>query len=379
MTLEEKYQLSCYQEIARLQEEKEIYLVKHIETGELYIKKVVEIYSRSVYQRLTECKIENIPQIILLLEDNDKLIVIEEYIHGDSLDKILKEKGLMREEQVVQIINAVCDILACIHEIPVPIVHRDIKPSNIMLSKDGIVKLVDFNAAKEYEIGKNEDTRLIGTQEFAAPEQYGFGQSSPKTDIYALGVTMNYLLTGDYPKNRLWDGKLKAIIEKCIRMNPEERFENVGQLKRALSHHARDNKKYNPQKENEKKKSIFIRNLYSYKPWLPVGFRSGVLWKMILSLYGYAFIADLSFTLEVTKTSGAEATGIYLWSNRIFLLLMMLGVVMFCGNYCGVRNHLPLMNKNRVLHYLMMVVYCMIYLLLMIILLAVVVTILENI
>lgn len=381
MTLEEKYQLSCYQEITRLQDEKEIYLVKHIETGELYIKKVVEIYSRSVYQSLMEYNINNIPRIFLLLEDNDKLIVIEEYIHGDSLDKILKEKGLMREEQVVEMIAAVCDILADIHGKPVPIVHRDVKPSNIMISKDGIIKLVDFNAAKEYETGKNEDTRLIGTQDFAAPEQYGFGQSSPKTDIYALGVTINYLLTGDYPKNQLWDGKLKSVIEKCTKMNPEERYENISQLKQALFHYSnygRDKRNDLP-KEKEKKKSIFIRNLYSYKSWLPVGFRSGVLWKMILSIYGYVMIADLSLTLTVTKTSGVEATGIYLWLNRIFLLLMMLGVVMFCGNYCGIRNYLPLMNKNKVLHYLMMVVYCMIFLLLMIILLAIFVTILEGI
>lgn len=373
MTLEEKYQLSCYQEIARLQEEKEIYLVKHIETGELFVKKVVEIYSRSIYERLMESRIKNIPQIHLLLEDGEKLIVIEEYIHGDSLDKLLKKNGFMSEEQVVEIAMGVCDILKSLHNHQVPIIHRDIKPSNIMLSKDGVVKLVDFNAAKEYETEKSEDTRLMGTQDFAAPEQYGFGQSSPKTDIYALGVTMNYLLTGDYPKNKLWDGKLKKVIQKCTMINPKERYQDIRQLKAALPG------KRNRENENCQKKSILVRNLYPYHYLLPVGFRSGVLWKMILSLYGYAFIADLSFTLEVTKTSGTEATGIYLWLNRVFLLLMMLGVVMFCGNYCGVRNHLPLMNKNKVLHYCMMVVYSMIYLLLMLILLAVAVTVMENI
>lgn len=373
MTLEEKYQLSCYQEIARLQEEKEIYLVKHIETGELFVKKVVEIYSRSIYERLMESRIKNIPQINLLLEDGEKLIVIEEYIHGDSLDKLLKKHGFMSEEQVVEIAMGVCDILKSLHNHQVPIIHRDIKPSNIMLSKDGVVKLVDFNAAKEYETEKSEDTRLMGTQDFAAPEQYGFGQSSPKTDIYALGVTMNYLLTGDYPKNKLWDGKLKKVIQKCTMINPKERYQNIRQLKAALPG------KRNRENENCQKKSILVRNLYPYHYLLPVGFRSGVLWKMILALFGYVLIADLSLTLNVQDSTGAAATGIYLWLNRIFLLFMLMGVVFFSGNYCGIRNNLPLMGGNKVLHYFMMIVYISIFLFLMVVLLALFIMMLEGI
>ena len=72
-----------------------------------------------------------------------------------------------------------------------------------MISNDGIVKLIDFNAAKEFDQSQIEDTRLMGTRKFAAPEQYGFGQSDPRTDLYALGVTMYYLLTKDYPDSGL--------------------------------------------------------------------------------------------------------------------------------------------------------------------------------
>lgn len=363
MTLEEKYQVSCYQEIARLQEEKEIYLVRHMETGEFFVKKVVEIYSRSIYERIMELKVKHIPQIFLLVEDNGKLIVIEEYIHGDSLDRLLKTNGLMPENQVVQIALAVCDILQCLHYHQIPIIHRDIKPSNIMLSKDGVVKLIDFNAAKEVDAEKSEDTRLMGTIDFAAPEQYGFGQSSPRTDIYALGVTMNYMLTGDYPKNKLWNGKLKKVIQKCTMMNSEERYQDVRQLKKALQGKERcDNR-------NKQKQSIFIRNLYSYNAWLPVGFRSGVLWKMILALFGYLLMADLGLTLSVNDSTGESATGIYLWLNRIFVLLMFLGVVLISGNYRGIRNNLPLMNGNKILHYVMMIVYIFIFLFLMLVLL----------
>ena len=88
-----------------------------------------------------------------------------------------------------------------------------------MISNDGIVKLIDFNAAKEFDQSQIEDTRLMGTRKFAAPEQYGFGQSDPRTDLYALGVTMYYLLTKDYPDSGLYHGPLEPVIRKCIALD----------------------------------------------------------------------------------------------------------------------------------------------------------------
>ena len=93
-----------------------------------------------------------------------------------------------------------------------------------MISNDGIVKLIDFNAAKEFDQSQIEDTRLMGTRKFAAPEQYGFGQSDPRTDLYALGVTMYYLLTKDYPDSGLYHGPLEPVIRKCIAFVRSERY-----------------------------------------------------------------------------------------------------------------------------------------------------------
>ncbi len=336
------------------------------------------MYNLPVYRLLMDGNFPNIPHIQLLIEENDGLIVIEEYIHGDTLASLIQKNGLMKEEQVLAIGISVCEILSRLHHNFVTLIHRDIKPSNIMISKDGVVKLIDFNAAKAVETEKAEDTRLIGTQEFAAPEQYGFGQSSSKTDIYALGVTMNYLLTGDYPKNKLWEGKLRPVIENCIPINPDDRYESIDAVERALLKvKARMEKKNGDggrDREHQKRPSVFVRPLYDYREWLPIGFRSGILWKMLVALYGYILIFGICLTVVVTQSGDIPATGIYLWTNRIFLVLMILGVIYLFGNYCGIRDHLPLMNKNRLLRYIMLVVYSGIYVFLMFFLLAVVVS-----
>lgn len=359
MTLEERYALSCYETLMQLQDGKEIYLVRNVDTQELYVKKILDIYNQFIYERLMELNIPNIPKVILLVEDNGKLIVIEEYIHGDSLEKLLSKNGLMTEEQVIKIMQDLCGILECFHTCIPPIIHRDIKPSNIIISKDGVVKLIDFNAAKEYRNDKYEDTRLIGTQEFAAPEQYGFGQSTPQTDIYAMGITMNYLLTGKYPKEELWNGSLKKVIEKCIAINPKERYSDIIKLKKNLNIDVKENKK-----------SIFTRNLYPRKNLLPVGFRTGVLWKMILAVYGYLLIVGVFLNSTFQNPDGTDETGFMLWSSKITVLLMMFGVVFIMGNYGGISYQFPFMKKSKVLNCFMKIIYSLAYLLLLLVLMA---------
>lgn len=365
MTLEEKYELSCYQELTKLHETKEIYLVQNTDTREIYAKKVVDVYNKPVYQALMELKLPNVPKIIALFEADNQLIVIEEYIHGVSLEKWLREHGTMQEEEAARIMKEVCDILRSLHKHQPPIIHRDLKPSNIMLSQDKVVKLIDFNAAKEYADGKNEDTRLIGTQDFAAPEQYGFGQSSPQTDIYALGVTMNYLLTGDYPKNQLWKGRLKPVIQKCIHINPQERYTNVMQLKTAIETVMRT-----------RSKNILVRSLYPYQKYAPVGFRSGALWKMFLAIFGYLLILATIVTTKV-ESGGQPVTGILLWLNWLGYAVAMLGVIFLIGNYGGIRYALPFMKGNKALHWILTFIYCILYVFVVFFILALVMTVLE--
>lgn len=118
-----------------------------------------------------------------------------------------------------------CDGLGKLHEHH--IIHRDIKPSNMILQGDRI-RLIDFDAARIFKPGQENDTKILGTRGYAPPEQFGSGQTDPRSDIYALGITMKILLGGQC-------GGLKKILDRCTELDPKNRFQNVDELKSALT------------------------------------------------------------------------------------------------------------------------------------------------
>ena len=113
-----------------------------------------------------------------------------------------------------------------IHNLPSPLVHRDIKPANVIVTDSGEVYLLDMNVARWEVPGKSGDTNFFGTWNYAAPEQlwYGLKASSAKSDIYALGVLLNVMLTGAIPKERHADEPVWPVIEKCISLEADARY-----------------------------------------------------------------------------------------------------------------------------------------------------------
>ncbi|MGN0390220.1 MAG: serine/threonine protein kinase [Wujia sp.] len=373
MTIEERYALSCYEELTKLDDVKDVWLVRHNETGTLYVKKRMQLYNRAIYQRLSECHIPNVPKVVLCVEDEAGLIVVEEYIHGMTLEQQLEQDGVLSETKVAEIMIKLCDTLQLLHGSTPPVIHRDIKPSNIMISSEGTVKLIDFNAAKEFTPGQSEDTRLMGTRKFAAPEQYGFGQSDQRTDIYALGVTMYYLLTKHFPESNLYHGYLFPVIEKCMNIDKERRYPDVLTLKSAISDASMGTTGQSSREaSSEMKVTSFMRPLYGYKEWFPVGFRSGVLWKMLLAIAGYLFTVWLSCTAIVKNADGIALTGYPLAVNRVAIFLILLGTIFFLGNYCDIRYRLPFMKRNKILHWILSAVYLILYYALIIVLLIII-------
>ena len=143
----------------------------------------------------------------------------------------------LTEKETARIIIAVCNALEDLHREEPPVVHNDINPSNIMLREDGSVKLFDFDISRLYKKGAGQNTTLFGTEEYAAPEHYGYGQSEPRTDIYCLGATMHKMLTGAIlsAEHRItYRGKLKPILEKCLQFDPEKRYASVQALRKDL-------------------------------------------------------------------------------------------------------------------------------------------------
>lgn len=163
--------------------------------------------------------------------------IIEEYIEGSTLKELLLQNGCFSEKETVRIMCEICDGLEVLHRRKPPIVHNDINPSNIIIRNDNSVKIFDFDISRTYKEGVSKNTRLFGTEEYAAPEHYGYKQSEPRTDIYSLGVTMHEMLTGEQLDSQhkiTYKGRLKKIIKKCTEVDSKNRYSSVTELKKAL-------------------------------------------------------------------------------------------------------------------------------------------------
>lgn len=223
-----------YQEITPIGKYKNIWLVLDRDTGKVYVRKCLETFNQEVYERVARLHNVHIPGIAAWKLEDGRFWLIEEYVNGETLEEWINRGGTFTREEAVRIVRQVCEALACLHSQEPPVIHRDVKLSNIMISHDGVVKLIDYNAARLYEKGLKQDTRLIGTEAYAAPEQFGFAQTDARTDIYALGVVFNYLLTGVHVKDQIAEGDCGAVIRKCTQMDPKQRYQSVWELDQAL-------------------------------------------------------------------------------------------------------------------------------------------------
>ncbi len=205
-------------------------LLSHKQLGKTLVLRIFGdvIY---VYEYLKTLKHENLPLVHDTVFLEDAYIVFEEYIDGLSVAQIL-ENGLYTYKGAKRLVGDVCDALCVIHR--AGFVHRDIKPENIMVSKDGCVKLIDFNASRKVLCDADNDTVALGTLGYASPEQMGIAQSDAKTDIYAIGVLLNVMLTGEHPSKKLVKGKAGRIVLKCTQIDPNSRYKTVKELKSAL-------------------------------------------------------------------------------------------------------------------------------------------------
>lgn len=218
-------EIMAYDEIETIGGHDNIILVKNEEDGKLYVKKYLSIYDVEVFRFLMNHPVAYMPRIYGVYEGDNRLVVIEEYIEGKTLSEIIDE-SVLGQEKAISFATQICKILKVLHNLEKPIVHRDIKPSNIIISGDEKAYLIDVNVAKWYKEESIEDTKLMGTIYYAAPEQfgYGFSASSAKSDIYAVGMLLNVMITGKFPKEEKAPGEVWSIIEKCISHDPDMRY-----------------------------------------------------------------------------------------------------------------------------------------------------------
>lgn len=127
----------------------------------------------------------SLPDIVDVIDEDDRFLIVMDYIEGNSLKTALQEYGAQSQKNVIKWAKQLCDVLGYLHSQNPPIIYRDMKPANIMLKPDGNVVLIDFGTAREYKENNIEDTTCLGTMGYAAPEQFGgMGQTDARTDIY---------------------------------------------------------------------------------------------------------------------------------------------------------------------------------------------------
>lgn len=209
-----------------------------------------------------------LPRIVDLIDYGTTILVVMDYIEGESLDKILERHGPQPQDVVIEWAMQICDALNYLHSQNPPIIYRDMKPANVMLKPEGNLKVIDFGIAREYKEKNLSDTTNLGTRGYAPPEQHGSRQTDIRADIFALGMTMHHLLTGVDPRPdnyvyvpiRQWNpelsGGLERIIDKCTALDPDNRYSNCSELMYALEHYEEEEGAY--KKKQKRKLGTFL-------------------------------------------------------------------------------------------------------------------------
>jgi len=318
---------------------KRIYYVQSSIDSRIYVKKILSQYSRPVYDELLKRPVEGIPRIYALDEDaaGGELTVIEEYIPGQTLNML--EMPLSENETAAAALG-LCRTIARLHSLNPPVIHRDIKPSNI-ISFGGRWYLTDMNIARTFRSGRSEDTELMGTNGFAAPEQYGFGQSDIRTDIYGFGATLKKLLSDPRTGALVCSAPMKKIIARCTMIDPEQRYQDTRQLIEAMQdlpclRHSAGNTPLN---------QADGKPLAGRRRYLPPGFRSGKILYMIPAAAGYVFLAVCCFWAGSSQSFSA--------GSRIIIRVMMYAAAVLCvlidGDYLGITRRLPFLHTEDTL------------------------------
>lgn len=192
---------------------------------------------------------KNIPKIVDFFEENGRACLVMEFVWGESLEKRLTATNApLLETDVLKWAIQLCEALDYLHSRTPPIIFRDIKPSNVMVTNTGLVKLIDFGIARTYKVGKKRDTVAMGSENYAAPEQWGKGQTDARSDLYGLGATMYHLLANMAPTPAFlpseplplanYNGALSketvALIEKAMDRQRENRFSSAAEMRAAL-------------------------------------------------------------------------------------------------------------------------------------------------
>lgn len=221
--------------------------IKAISLHGLRAQEIIEAtdaFHREV-QILTELNHPNLPHIHDHFSDTESWYIVMDFIQGVTLEQHLEQPTLPMGE-IFDIALVLCDVLAYLHSRQPAVIFRDLKPANVILTDSGRIYLIDFGIARRFRAGQLKDTLPFGSPGYAAPEQYGRAQSSPRSDIYSLGVMLHQLLTGDDPsqtpfhfaairtRNSEVSEELEKLILSMVETNASGRPETIEAVRSVL-------------------------------------------------------------------------------------------------------------------------------------------------
>lgn len=200
-----------------------------------------------IMKKMADRKLSGIPKAYRIFEENGEVYLVREYIEGMSLAQMVLQKGGISEAEICRISRKICQTAEQFQNPDEPMIHRDIKPENIVVTPGGEVVFIDFGTMRSYKKDGSRDTFVVGTRGTAAPEQYGYTQTDQRTDVYAIGQTMLYMVSESYEMNQLSEcavsRRMKKIIEKACSFEPDKRYGDAAQLRRAVEKCQANNRK----------------------------------------------------------------------------------------------------------------------------------------
>lgn len=324
MSPQDKCTLSFYRDLEPMGTSDKVILVRHIESGRICVRKRLSAYSREMYRFLQGKDFAGVPHVYECLDDDDCIVVIEEYVPGETLRQYMDEQGPLPEPRAKHLIEALCEILNRLHGADRPIVCRDLKPENVILTKDDKLVIIDFDAAK-FVTQEKVDTVLLGTPGYAAPEQFGFAASDERTDVYAVGVLLNEMLTGELPQEKMTEGKYGRVVRRSTSLDPKERHKNITEFLMDLNGRLKD----------------VVAIDQSGRRLLPPGFRTKTWWKMILAIIGYSSAIFMMIMFFIGVGNEEEKSVAYNIALGILWILLFCWNVAYISDWLGIRRKMP--------------------------------------
>ena len=200
-----------------------------------------KLANQGVWSLIESCGCARLPKVEATYSLPDQFVVVYDFVPGQTLEELVTAKKRLAPQEAASLAADICEAAAALHSRGV--VHRDLSPRNVIVAADG-AHLIDLGIARMRVEGASRDTTSLGTRGFASPEQYGFAQTDARSDVYAIGKLLGYMLTGLQPDGDEYeralrdtgatDSRLAEVVTRACAFEPSSRYQSAAEMARAL-------------------------------------------------------------------------------------------------------------------------------------------------